>query len=92
MASGNYAKKHVPPSPAETRSEIPRRSTRHLEPAVTVDLEKEPKTEGLHVRASVTRALQLLQPAETSKVTSPPARSVRVVDEYAPPPLKRHRP
>jgi hypothetical protein len=93
MASGNYAKKHVPPRPTETRSEIPRRSTRHLEPAVTADLEEdEPRTEGLHVRASVTRALQILQPAETSRMTSQPARSNRVVDEYAPPPLARHKP
>jgi hypothetical protein len=90
MASGSYAKKQ-PPRPTEPRSEIPRRTTRLLEPAVTANLE-EPKTEGFNVRASVTRALQMLQPAETSRMTSPSKRSVRVVDEYAPPPLARHRP
>jgi hypothetical protein len=84
MASGSYAKKPIPREPAQNQREIPRRATKQLE-EVAVE-EGELETGPLQIRLS--RALQL---HSAQKVTMP-VHFTRVVDEFRPHPLERHKP
>ncbi|MBA2396341.1 MAG: hypothetical protein H0V70_26745, partial [Ktedonobacteraceae bacterium] len=86
MASGSYAKQK-PPRPVEvqTRSVIPQRATRQLP---EVELEEE-ESEASLFQSRLTRALQSGR-TTTEHIVAPP-RARKVIDEFAPHPLTRHR-
>ncbi len=85
MASGSYAKQK-PPRPVEvqTRSVIPQRATRQL-PEVALE---EEESEASIFQSRLTRAIQSEKMTENI-VRTPKKR--KVVDEFAPDPLIRHR-
>ena len=102
MASGNYAKKAGSRVSEESPSAIPARATRQLQPLV--EAEKTDDREAGPLRATMTKALQVVQPAEKYTVESieQPRRTTRylpetryrrrVIDAAAPDPIERHRP
>ncbi|MBV9614199.1 MAG: glucosaminidase domain-containing protein [Ktedonobacteraceae bacterium] len=85
MASGSYAKQR-PPRPVEvqTRSVIPQRATRQL-PEVALE---EEESEASIFQSRLTRALST---GRTTKNIVAPPKLRKVVDEFAPHPLTRHR-
>ncbi len=85
MASGSYAKQK-PPRPVEVqaRSVIPQRATRQL-PEATLE---EEENEASLFQARLSRALP--SGRTTANITAP-AKVRKVVDEFAPHPLTRHR-
>ncbi|MBV9258840.1 MAG: glucosaminidase domain-containing protein [Ktedonobacteraceae bacterium] len=85
MASGSYAKQR-PPRPVEvqTRSVIPQRATRQL-PEVALE---EEESEASIFQSRLTRALSTGR--TTENIVAPP-KLRKVVDEFAPHPLTRHR-
>lgn len=85
MASGGYAKRRTEQEPVETQSRIPARRTRQLE-AVVIE-ETAPSTDAIPWHNTITKALQLGHAAE--KAAAPFVG--RVVDEFRPDPLERHR-
>lgn len=85
MASGSYVKKLGSREPAQNQLQIPRRATKRLEDAATVEEARE--TGPLQVTMS--RALQLVRPVE--KMTTAVHIVRVVVDEFQPHPLQRHR-
>lgn len=88
MASGSYAKKSKPRE--ETPTVIPPRATRQL-PELSAEQEELESTQGPLrnlTRNLTTRLLPAVQPAEKAIV---PSYGNRVVDQYAPDPLERHR-
>jgi hypothetical protein len=85
MASGSYAKKLIPREPTQTQLQIPRRATRHLE-ETTVE---EGELESGPLQVTHSKALQLVHFAE--KMTMP-VHFTRVVNEFEPHPLERHKP
>jgi hypothetical protein len=85
MASGSYAKKPIPRGPAQNQLQIPRRATKQLQEVAVGEGELE--TGPLQMRPS--RALQLVHSPE--KVTMP-VYFTRVVNEFEPHPLERHKP
>jgi hypothetical protein len=86
MARGSYAKKLRPQEPIKTQSPIPPRATRQL--AATSDNELETETGIFSWRLAGRRA-----PGFPHSATKP-ARPLhtRVVDEFQPHPLERHKP
>jgi hypothetical protein len=93
MASGSYAKKPVSRELPDIQTKIPPRATRKLQDVEQE--EDEPETSG--VRSTISRALQLLQPAERERETiswrsmpSSTLSTITIVDEHAPHPLKHH--
>jgi hypothetical protein len=85
MASGSYAKQRPQkPIPAQTRSVVPPRATRELP---KIEDEEEVSEPGIF-QSRLTRALQ---PARTTEKIDKPLKPRRVVDEYAPHPLARHK-
>jgi Mannosyl-glycoprotein endo-beta-N-acetylglucosaminidase len=85
MASGSYAKqKPHKPIEAQTRSVVPQRATRQLSEIV----EEEEETEPGIFQSRLSRALQ---PAHTTDKINVPFKVRKVVDEYAPHPLARHK-
>ncbi len=92
MASGSYArKKPIPRQPVHTQSFVPARATRQLQ---SVAIEEESETGILPGRPTISKALQVALPA--SKPSKPFRPGFipfnRIVDEYAPDPLQRHKP
>jgi hypothetical protein len=85
MASGSYAKQR-PPRPVEvqTRSVIPQRATRQL-PEATLE---EEESEASIFQSRLTKAIQFGR--TTENIVAPPKKR-KVVDEFAPDPLTRHR-
>jgi hypothetical protein len=85
MASGSYAKQK-PPRPVEVqvRSVIPQRATRQL-PEVALE---EEESEASIFQARLSRALP--SGRTTANIVAPP-KTRKVVDEFAPHPLTRHR-
>ncbi len=102
MASGSYARKQTPQEPAQsvpTQSRVPQRATRQL-PAVMVEEEELQESQLDALRIKMNEALDKVRSiARTpiplhftaSSVSSIPAKNSRVVDEYAPHPLARHK-
>lgn len=86
MASGSsYAKRRpITREPAQSYSLVPLRATRHL-PDVAVE-EDAPTVMPVH--STVSKALQMPSPVE--KIAIP--RVAKVVDQFKPHPLQRHRP
>ncbi len=85
MASGSYAKQKLPrPVEAQTRSVIPQRATRQLS---EVALEEE-ESEASIFQSRLTKALQS---GRTTANIVAPSKKRKVVDEFAPEPLTRHR-
>jgi len=84
MASGSYAKQK-PQKPVEmsTRSLVPARATRQL-PAAEIEEEIEPSV----FQSKLSRAFQ---PGYTTGSMPAPAKIRKVVDEFMPHPLERHR-
>jgi hypothetical protein len=86
MASGSYAKQRLPrPVEVQTRSVVPQRATRQLPEAT---LEEEESEEASIFQSRLSKALQFGRTTET--IITPPGTR-KVVDEYAPHPLTRHR-
>ncbi|GCF06699.1 glucosaminidase domain-containing protein [Dictyobacter arantiisoli] len=71
MASGNYAKKPVQPTPAETRSQVPARATRRLSAAVAEPSEADTETFTFSREGASVQALSQ---------TAAPARRTRKMD------------
>ena len=103
MASGSYARKQTPQEPEQsisTRSAIPPRATRQL-PEVMVEEEEELRESQLEaLRSKMSQALDKVRSIvktptplryTASAVPSVPSRAPRVVDEFAPKPLARHK-
>jgi len=85
MASGSYAKqKPRKPIEAQTRSVIPQRATRQLSEIVAEEEETEPSV----FQSRLSRALQ---PARTTEKINVSFKPRKVVDEFAPHPLARHK-
>ena len=85
MASGSYAKQKPPkPIEAQTRSVVPQRATRQLSEIADEEAETEP---GIF-QSRLSRALP---PIHTTDKINVPLKARKVVDEYAPHPLTRHK-
>ena len=85
MASGSYAKQKPPrPEEVQTRSVIPQRATRQL-PEVALE---EEESEASIFQSRLTKALQ--SGRTTENIVARPKKR-KVVDEFAPDPLVRHR-
>lgn len=84
MASGSYARKSAPQEPTETVSIITRRATRLLPETRAV----ETATAKGSVSSRQTKALRLVKP--TTEVAPPKLR--RMISEFIPHPLERHKP
>lgn len=87
MASGSSYAKQKPPRPVEvqTRSVIPQRATRQLSEEVALE---EETGEASVFQARLTR---ILQPGRATENIVVPSKRRKVIDEYAPDPLTRHR-
>ena len=87
MASGSYAKQK-PPRPVEVqvRSVIPQRATRQLPEAALEEVEEESEASLFQSRLSRVQT----SGRTTANITASP-KVRKVVDEYAPHPLTRHR-
>jgi hypothetical protein len=89
MASGSYAKQR-PPRPVEvqTRSVIPQRATRQLAEEALGEALEEVESETGVFQSRLTR---VIQPRRTTESIFAPAKKRKVIDEFAPDPLTRHR-
>lgn len=99
MASGSYAnKKPTPQEPVTGQLNIPLR-TRALTNPPAAEPEEEEEEQGEHPLQTLTsKVVQLVKPSDKIAMQYHANRSVakqptnRIVDEYAQPPLQRHRP
>ncbi len=89
MASGSYADKSIMRERSQQTTPIPQRATRQL-PAIEIDVEDETQTSTAPASKPSRQSTQnLVQIAPETIVLEP--RKPIVVNEYAPPPLARHR-
>lgn len=97
MASGSYAKKPTPQLPLDTKSKVPLRATRHLvDPStenVEINVDTLPARRTTAKVSPITTTKINTKALQTSTSSKPLAtyKQTRIVDEYRPDPMRKHK-